>query len=96
MGAASGQAVDHKNGNKLDNRRANLRFATQRQNTWNRAPKRHTRTGLKGVKVKRDRFEAVIQKTYIGTFATAHDAARAYDAAALQRYGEFARTNFPT
>ena len=95
--------VDHRNGNGLDNRRANLRRASQAQNQINRAG--NLRSGsmaskYRGVKLRRARtWEADIRingkKTFLGSFKTAEDAARAYDAAARQYHGEFARLNFP-
>ena len=100
MGAKPGQQVDHKNGDTLDNRRANLRICTQSQNNMNR----HTRTGTsryKGVcwsKAKR-KWQAGIQvdgKTkFLGYFHNEIEAARAYDVAARDLFGEYANLNFP-
>jgi hypothetical protein len=93
-------AIDHANGNKLDNRRCNLRICTNAQNQANRDPLPHS-SRFKGVTVRKStgRFEAQIWNNYkriwIGTFANEQDAARAYDAAAIEHFGEFARTNFP-
>jgi hypothetical protein len=35
MGPEKGMVVDHINGDRLDNRRENLRIVSQRENTWN-------------------------------------------------------------
>jgi hypothetical protein len=49
MDAKPGQQVDHINGDGLDNRRANLRFSTQKQNCQNRRPRKNTSSKYKGV-----------------------------------------------
>ena len=93
--------VDHVNGDGLDNRRTNIRVATRSQNNAN--SNIFNPLGYRGVcLVPSGRFKATIsdreraQKSrYIGTFDTPSEAARAYDAAALERFGEFARLNFP-
>lgn len=93
-----GEMPDHINGIRDDNRQENLRVANAKENTWNR---RCTNSfGFKGIRLTvSGRFEARIRphgtEQFLGTFDTAEDAARAYDAAALKHYGEFARFNFP-
>jgi hypothetical protein len=93
-----GVQIDHVNGDPLDNRRENLRPATQSQNMANIGPRR---SGFKGVHFEKDsqcwRAEISSQhkRTRLGRFATAIEAARAYDLAAQVIHGEFAWLNFP-
>lgn len=97
-----GQMADHRDGNTLDNRRGNLRPATCAQNCRNRRKASNNTSGYKGVCFRKDRgtWLASIRTggpklTKLGTFKTAELAARAYDAAAAQHFGEFAVLNFP-
>lgn len=93
--------VDHVNGDGLDNRRANLRQATASQNGANIAAPSHNTSGFKGVSLYRrtGRWRASLtlagEHMHLGYFDTAEEAARAYDAAALNAWGDFARLNFP-
>lgn len=96
-----GYVVDHKNGNKRDNQRSNLRIGTQADNNHN-VPierKNQSHTGYKCVyKVLRStRFWAKIgfqgRFIYLGTFDTAEEAAQAYNDAAIKYHGEFASFN---
>ncbi len=98
LNAPRGMEVDHRNGDGLDNRRANLRLCTRAQNAANLT--RHPKRGYRGVRPVRDgRWRADIivggEQQDLGRFDTAEDAARAYDAAARERFGEFARLHFP-
>lgn len=89
--------VDHIDGNKLDNRRCNLRLATPSQNAHNRGPSRNNTSGFKGViYVKREkkwRAKMTVQgkPIQIGDFKNKDDAVRAYAAASEKYHGEFAR-----
>lgn len=96
-----GQMVDHDNGDTLFNVRKNLRPCTRVQNQRNRHA-RNSASGFKGVRrrdhAKAKPYSAEIsinrRNVFLGYFATAAEAARAYDAAALEHFGQFANLNF--
>lgn len=90
--------IDHINGIRTDNRFINLREATNGQNKLNtKIPKNNT-SGAKGVVFRKDRnyFEAKIkinnQYKHLGTFKTLEEAAKAYNDAAREYAGEFAKS----
>lgn len=91
--------IDHINGDGLDNQRKNLRPATRQQNSCNlqRAP-RNNKSGYKGVfQVENGKWRAVVKahgkNHYLGRYATAQQAAEAYNEAAKLYHGEFASLN---
>ena len=98
--APCGKVIDHINGNPLDNRRVNLRICSISENGCNRRVQGGGKSCFKGVvwNKQRGKWEAQVwskgHRVYAGLFICEEDAARAYDAKALQLFGEFARTNF--
>lgn len=100
LDATHGVQVDHENGDGLDCRRCNLRFATHAQNMHNSKP-RGGSSAFKGVSWSkavgkwRAQIMAGRKYRYLGAFESEAVAARAYDAAARELHGEFARLNFP-
>lgn len=101
-GAKPGQVVDHINDIRHDNRRENLRICTHQQNACRRRPSRPSSVGYRGVVRKagcRTRpFQAKItvngRTLGLGHYSTPEEAATAYDEAAVEHFGEFARLNF--
>lgn len=89
--------VDHRDSDGLNNQRPNLRIATHNQNNHNRSG-----WGLsqyKGVYMDRGRWRARImfegERIALGGFRNQIEAAKAYDVAAFEKFGEFAYLNFP-
>lgn len=97
LGPEGAKRVDHRDGNRLNNRRGNLRSCTPTENQRNSRPRKTRGLPYKGIKSYRGRFDSSIRvngrRLFLGSFDTPEDAARAYDAAALEHFGEFARTN---
>lgn len=99
MEPPDGMQVDHRNGDKLDNRKANLRICTSAENTRNQNVSKANSSGFKGVYWSRNakKFAAQIQFNgrlkYLGLFQTALEAARAYNKVATISFGEFAYLN---
>ena len=109
MEAGPAVQVDHIDHDTFNNQRGNLRLTTAQGNARNRKPqqrrdgsKRHT--PYKGVSVSsyipksgKRRYNAVISPNgkhiFLGSFKTPEDAARAYNEAARNLYGEFAWLN---
>ena len=101
-GARPKEVVDHVNRNGLDNRRRNLRIATHGQNSANRIADRR-RSGktsqYKGVHFDKSRgkwaghIHVNGKSRALGRFNTEIEAAAAYDRAAVEAWGRFARLN---
>lgn len=100
MGKPLAGVVDHINGNRLDNRRSNLRFATVAQNAHNGSSHTGASSRYKGVSwyAPQSNWRARIclygKIRFIGYFASETEAARAYDKEATRLFGAFARLNF--
>ena len=98
VGAIKGDEVDHINGNKLDNRRSNLRLVTHQQNMRNRSSKAN-KYGYKGInKTPNGRYYACIRlgkgKAIKSTRCnTPLEAAALYNELAKKYFGEYARLN---
>ena len=100
MNAPDGMHVDHINGDRLDNRKTNLRIATAQQNAMNQHRVVKSNSGYKGVSFRSDtgKYSAHITFNYkkinLGCYDNPITAAMVYDEAARKYFGEFANTNF--
>ncbi len=89
--------IDHVNGDPADNRLANLRLATNSENTANQKLRSNNLCGLKGVSfdprrgVWRARVQQDRKQIWLGQYPTAEEAHSAYANAAKALHGEFAR-----
>lgn len=97
MSARIGQVIDHIDGNGLNCRRSNLRFAEHAGNARNRKKSGSTSSRYKGVSAQHGKYVAHIRcdgkKIHLGTFEDEETAASAYNDAAVRLFGEFASLN---
>ena len=89
--------IDHKNGNKLDNRRSNLRLCNQSENTANATKRKTNTSGYKGVSwdKKAKKWSVFTTKNYKHIFGGYFDdielAAKRYKELAHQVHGKFTK-----
>lgn len=92
-----GFEADHINGNKLDNRITNLRYATASQNHSNSKVYKSNRSGFKGVGFHKGKIRSYIQvdnkHIHLGYFNNVVEAAKIYNRNAMKYFGEFAKLN---
>ncbi len=94
------EMVDHVNGDPLDNRRENLRPCSAAENVAN-SRAREGSSKFKGVSWDSSRSKWIVSMQsaqgtrHLGRFDDEIEAARAYDLAAKEAHGAFARLNFP-
>lgn len=94
-----GTRVDHKDSDGLNNTRDNLRPATYPENNRNARKRMDNTSGYKGVSWHKGHRKWIAsiriddKLRHLGDFATAEEAAAAYDKAAIAAWGEFARIN---
>lgn len=97
LGPERGEVVDHIDGDKLNNVKANLRRCHQRDNARNAKISMDNTTGFKGVSRFRGRFRAYItvnrKQKHLGLFDDPGEAHAAYCKAADELHGAFARHN---
>jgi hypothetical protein len=99
MNAPDGVLIDHVDGDGLNNRKKNLRFATHQENMKNRKLSLNSTCGYKGVCFEkynckwRARIGINGKQKHLGYYETKEDAAKAYNDSAIENFGEFARLN---
>lgn len=98
--ASTQSFTDHKDGNKLDNRRKNLRPCTPKENARNTRLSKNNTSGFKGVRRTENgtwnaRITVNRKEIHLGNYKSKEEAAAAYDAAAKIHHLEFASPNEP-
>jgi hypothetical protein len=90
--------VDHHDLDGANNAWSNLRKATRTQQCANRRTQRNNKSGAKGVSLHKATGKYIAQigingkRKHLGLFETIQEAAGAYEKAAIEAFGEFART----
>lgn len=98
MNAKPGEYVDHVNGNKLDNRKVNLRVITNQQNCWNKIKPFKSISGSRGVRIRNEKWQAYSNSSSgkqinLGRYSTKLEAMKSYDNYIIETRGIYGVTN---
>lgn len=97
MDPGPGLVVDHIDGDTTNNQRENLRCCTPQENSRNQTKRAGTSSKYKGVAKSGRRWKAFItvdgKYIHLGCYGNEYEAAKAYDKAALENFGPYARLN---
>lgn len=94
MGTQKGKDTDHINGDRLDNRRNNLRVCEHKDNQRNMKMHKDNTSGYKGVSRSREgKWVVKVGNKYIATFNDIIDAAKRYNQEATSAHGRYAKLN---
>ena len=98
VGSLPTTPLDHIDGNPKNNKWLNLRACSWHENSCNQGLRKDSKTGFKGVRMySNGRYAASIsanhKRKHLGIFSSADAAAHAYNKAAIEMHGEFARLN---
>ena len=99
IGATKDQEVDHIDRDRLNNRMSNLRIVTSSQNKMNQNIRKDNTSGFKGVTWDKDRDKWMVsinkdrRRMFIGRYRDLHEAAMAYNEAAVKLFGKYANLN---
>lgn len=95
MRTPNGMLTDHINGDRLDNRKSNLRICNDLQNCWNRHSKAKNFSGVQGVywnkSLKKWRAKITVNRKHIhiGLYELKEDAIKARQKAEIKYFGEY-------
>lgn len=98
MDAPWNKEVDHVNGNKLDNRRSNLRICSMADNKKNKGFSKNNTSGFKGVSWSKTlnywiASITVNRKVFVKYCKSKEEAAKKYNLMAMEHHGSFAKLN---
>lgn len=95
MPSESSFVVDHKNGNKNDNQKHNLRICTQEENNRNRPVSKTSKSGVNGVRwnPRNNNWRVFIGTIHVGSFKDLDEAIAARKTAEEKYFGEYSYDN---
>ena len=95
--APEGKEVDHKNMDRLDNRRENIRLCSRAENKWNENPSKKNKSGYRGISwfTRDGKWQVMLRhlgnRIFLGRYFDIKEAVKVYNSFISQHRGDFAK-----